>query len=44
MGLTTNCNGGEGNGPYFTKPGVVYTVSGSDPYGLDEDRDGYGCE
>ena len=35
---------GGGNGPYYTAPGVVYTVTGSDPYRLDADNDGMGCE
>lgn len=39
-----DCAGGSGDGPYYTEPGVVYTVSGSDPYGLDADNDGSGCE
>jgi hypothetical protein len=43
-GADYDCYGGGGNGPYFTKPGVVYAVTGSDPYGLDADNDGRGCE
>lgn len=43
-GADYDCAGGSGNGPYYTEPGVVYTVSGSDPYGLDADNDGRGCE
>jgi hypothetical protein len=43
-GADYDCYGGSGNGPYYTEPGVVYTVSGSDPYGLDADNDGLGCE
>lgn len=40
-----DCYGGGGNGPRYTKPGVVYTVTrGKDRYGLDSDRDGKGCE
>ena len=39
-----DCAGGSGNGPAYTEPGVVYQVSGSDPYGLDADNDGRGCE
>lgn len=39
-----DCYGGEGNGPAYTDPGVTYRVTGSDPYGLDGDGDGYGCE
>jgi beta-lactam-binding protein with PASTA domain len=34
----------DANGPYYTDPGVTYRVTGSDPYGLDSDNDGYGCE
>ena len=26
------------------KPGVTYHVTGSDPFGLDSDNDGLGCE
>lgn len=36
-----DCAGGSGDGPKYT--GYV-TVSGSDPYGLDSDGDGAGCE
>jgi len=36
-----DCSGGSGNGPEYT--GYV-TVTGSDPYGLDADGDGAGCE
>lgn len=36
-----DCEGGSGDGPYYT--GEV-TVVGSDPYGLDSDSDGIGCE
>jgi hypothetical protein len=39
-----DCYGGSGDGPAYTQPGVVYQVSGSDPYGLDADNDGQGCE
>lgn len=40
-----DCYGGSGNGPRYTKPGVVYKVKrGYDRYGLDADRDGKGCE
>jgi len=38
-----DCYGGDGNGPWFTDPGVTYRVTGNDPYGLDGDNDGYGC-
>jgi len=36
-----DCEGGSGDGPYYT--GEVIVV-GSDPYGLDSDSDGTGCE
>jgi TolA-binding protein len=36
-----DCAGGTGDGPEYTGP---VTVSGSDPYGLDSDSDGVGCE
>jgi TolA-binding protein len=36
-----DCAGGSGDGPKYT--GYV-TVTGSDPYGLDSDGDGSGCE
>jgi hypothetical protein len=36
-----DCLGGTGDGPEFT--GLV-RVTGSDPYGLDSDNDGFGCE
>jgi len=39
-----DCAGGSGNGPAYTVPGVTYRVTGYDPYGLDADSDGYGCE
>jgi resuscitation-promoting factor RpfB len=43
-GADYDCAGGSGDGPYYTKPGVTYHVTGSDPYGLDADGDGLGCE
>jgi hypothetical protein len=43
-GADYDCAGGSGDGPYYTEPGVTYRVTGSDPYGLDADGDGYGCE
>lgn len=36
-----DCAGGSGNGPYYTGRVQVY---GSDPFGLDRDGDGWGCE
>jgi hypothetical protein len=37
-----DCAGGSGDGPEYVY-GTV-TVTGSDPYGLDADNDGVGCE
>jgi hypothetical protein len=39
-----DCYGGGGNGPAYTQAGVVYHVTGSDPYGLDPNHNGMGCE
>ncbi len=36
-----DCAGGSGNGPNYTGPVRVY---GADPFGLDRDNDGWGCE
>lgn len=36
-----DCAGGSGNGPNYTGPVRVY---GSDPFGLDRDHDGWGCD
>jgi hypothetical protein len=36
-----DCAGGSGNGPNYTGPVRVY---GSDPFDLDQDNDGWGCE
>jgi hypothetical protein len=43
-GADYDCAGGSGNGPYYTAPGVTYAVSPPDPYDLDSDGDGQGCE
>jgi hypothetical protein len=43
-GADYDCYGGEGLGPYFTEPGVTYDVRGADPYDLDREGDGSGCE
>jgi hypothetical protein len=40
-GPDVDCAGGSGDGPRYV--GTV-RVTGSDPYGLDADGDGYGCE
>lgn len=37
-----DCGGGSGDGPKYVNVTVI--VTGSDPYGLDSDNDGYGCE
>jgi hypothetical protein len=37
-----DCAGGKGNGPAYVRGPV--TVIGTDIYGLDNDRDGIGCE
>ncbi|MEM6925461.1 MAG: hypothetical protein AAF602_00930 [Myxococcota bacterium] len=37
-----DCAGGSGNGPNYV-PGPI-RVAGCDPFGLDRDRDGVGCE
>jgi hypothetical protein len=36
-----DCRGGSGDGPKYTGP---VRVTGSDPYDLDRDRDGVGCD
>ena len=36
-----DCAGGSGNGPYYT--GKVQVI-GPDVFGLDRDKDGWGCE
>jgi endonuclease YncB( thermonuclease family) len=41
-GSDVDCAGGSGNGPRYVDGPVV--VGGSDPYGLDSDGDGLGCE
>jgi hypothetical protein len=43
-GADYDCYGKGGDGPYYTQPGVVYQVTGSDPYGLDGNNNGLGCE
>jgi len=39
-----DCYGGGGDGPAYTKPSVVYHVTGSDPCRLDGNGNGLGCE
>jgi hypothetical protein len=41
-GPDVDCQGGRGDGPRYIS-GPVF-VTGSDPYGLDRDHDGIGCE
>ena len=41
-GPDVDCAGGSGDGPRYVE-GPVY-VTGSDPYKLDRDHDGVGCE
>jgi membrane protein involved in colicin uptake len=41
-GSDVDCEGGSGNGPRYVAGPV--TVTGSDPYRLDSDHDGIGCE
>ena len=36
-----DCDSGSGNGPNYTGPVELY---GSDPFDLDRDNDGWGCE
>jgi hypothetical protein len=40
--VDVDCQGGSGNGPSYVKGPV--TVTGTDVYGLDADKDGVGCE
>jgi hypothetical protein len=40
--VDVDCAGGKGNGPSYVAGPVE--VIGADPYGLDEDDDGTGCE
>lgn len=42
LGTDVDCAGGSGNGPRYVQGPV--RVTGSDPYGLDSDGDGWGCE
>ena len=41
-GPDVDCAGGRGDGPRYVEGPV--RVTGSDPYGLDRDGDGIGCE
>jgi hypothetical protein len=40
--VDVDCQGGSGNGPSYVKGPV--TVTGTDVYGLDADKNGIGCE
>jgi hypothetical protein len=42
LGPDVDCAGGSGNGPRYVQGPV--RVTGSDPYGLDRDHDGIGCD
>jgi hypothetical protein len=42
LGPDVDCAGGSGNGPRFVQGPIE--VTGSDPYRLDADHDGVGCE
>lgn len=37
-----DCASGSGDGPYYVN--VAVRIKGSDPFGLDADGDGWGCE
>lgn len=39
-----DCEGGQGNGPNYAPRGVRLVQPGNDPFGLDRDDDGEGCE
>jgi hypothetical protein len=39
-----DCAGGNGNGPAYVVGPVIVNVIGNDPYDLDSDHDGIGCE
>jgi Excalibur calcium-binding domain len=39
-----DCEGGEGNGPNYAPPEVELADTGTDPFGLDDDDDGTGCD
>lgn len=43
-GDDVDCAGGTGNGPRYVDGPVYVDHSGGDPYGLDSDGDGVGCE
>jgi hypothetical protein len=48
LGPDVDCAGGSGNGPRYEGQGGVpngpFKVTGSDPYGLDGNNNGVGCE
>jgi hypothetical protein len=39
-----DCQGGGGNGPNYAPPGIQLRQPGTDPFGLDRDNDGEGCQ
>ena len=41
-GPDVDCSSGRGDGPIYVEGPVI--VDGPDPYGLDRDKDGIGCE
>lgn len=43
-GDDVDCAGGSGNGPRYADGPITVNPGGGDPYGLDSDGDGVGCE
>ncbi|MEZ5264752.1 MAG: hypothetical protein R2755_23875 [Acidimicrobiales bacterium] len=44
MASDVDCAGGSGDGPAYVAGPVTVLEIGVDPYGLDADDDGVGCE
>ncbi|MFN0089480.1 MAG: hypothetical protein ACKVWR_04295 [Acidimicrobiales bacterium] len=44
IAFDVDCAGGSGNGPVYVPGPVAVVVIGDDPYELDADGDGIGCE
>jgi resuscitation-promoting factor RpfB len=44
MASDVDCAGGSGNGPKYVTGPITVKVIGVDPYRLDADNDGIGCE